>query len=268
MDAEHKRTIRKEIEYWQENKLLPESYCRFLLNLYEEEQVPRRSIFSLQRGILPYFMLFVFIFLLAIPTYFFNALPLFGQVAVSAAVVLIFYIFAFERLKKQVLLSAVLFALGSVIMLLSGIGILSLNELLVPFYIMLFVSLCSVTWMVIGLSATIPVFHFVGWMGLALVYGWVLFIGLDPVSLWQIQSFWLVPFVIFLLAAWLTRKLDVSISRVLLTVAMLLWIAPEVYDGIVHVWQSATWIALTTKLVVVAALGYIYRVKWVEWLLR
>jgi hypothetical protein len=268
MDAEHKRTIRKEIEYWQENKLLPASYCQFLLNLYEEEQLPRRSWFALQSGLTGYVLLVVYVLLLAIPTYFFNNLPLLGQIGVSAAVVLIFYIFALERLKKQVLLSAVLFALGSLLMLLSGVGIMSLNDLLVPFYIMLFVSLCSVTWMVIGLSASIPVFHFVGWVGLALVYGWFLFIGPEPASLWQSQGFWLVPFVMFLLAAWWTRKSDVAISRVLLTVTMLLWLAPEVYDGIVHAWQTTTFITLTTKVIIVAALGYIFRAKWVEWLQR
>jgi len=44
MDPNQKRIIVREIEMWRKNRLLPEQYCDFLLNLYMDDPDIRNAI--------------------------------------------------------------------------------------------------------------------------------------------------------------------------------------------------------------------------------
>lgn len=54
MNLEKREIIIKEIQYWRNNRLLPEQYCDFLTNLYDDEAAAKDrnpiSLKNLQQG--------------------------------------------------------------------------------------------------------------------------------------------------------------------------------------------------------------------------
>jgi hypothetical protein len=83
MDDHRRKIITNEIKYWKQNRLLPEHYCDFLLNLYtegiSEADSTRRYSPSRTKGILT----FILIGLLSLSVFFFyfTELSLFLQTA-------------------------------------------------------------------------------------------------------------------------------------------------------------------------------------------
>ena len=52
MNAQRKRIIISEIQYWKKNRLLPEHYCDFLITLYAQGETDETEIEKVDKGIL------------------------------------------------------------------------------------------------------------------------------------------------------------------------------------------------------------------------
>lgn len=93
MQEQRKEIILKEINYWKENRMLPEHYCDFLLTLYTEGNGEEKSIKPEKSN--KSLLILSFIFLALIPTsiflLYFTELSFILQMAIS----LIFLIFSF-----------------------------------------------------------------------------------------------------------------------------------------------------------------------------
>ena len=83
MDDHRRKIITNEIKYWKQNRMLPEHYCDFLLNLYTEgasegdlphEKRPRSNKALVRLGLIGLLSLSVFLF-------YFTELSLFLQIA-------------------------------------------------------------------------------------------------------------------------------------------------------------------------------------------
>ncbi|MCH1624963.1 hypothetical protein [Fredinandcohnia quinoae] len=78
MNPDRKKIILKEIVYWKENKLLPESYCNFLLTLYtegEENQIPTKTSNSEKKPLLMILIIGMVLPILFLVTYFTEISP-------------------------------------------------------------------------------------------------------------------------------------------------------------------------------------------------
>lgn len=69
MDEQRRETIIREINYWKQSKLLPETYCDFLLTLYTEGDPGTSSRLKTSRSLaMKGFISFIFVLLLFIVT--------------------------------------------------------------------------------------------------------------------------------------------------------------------------------------------------------
>ncbi|GAM15203.1 hypothetical protein [Mesobacillus selenatarsenatis] len=101
MDDHRKKIITNEIKYWKQNRLLPEHYCDFLLNLYtegsSEDDSTRRN--SRTKGILG--LILIGLLSLSVFLFYFTELSLFLQTALIIFFGVISLLVAFYMLKKS-----------------------------------------------------------------------------------------------------------------------------------------------------------------------
>lgn len=83
MDDHRRKIIINEIKYWKQNRLLPEHYCDFLLNLYTEgsleDDSTSRNRSSLTKGILSFIL--IGMLSLSVFLFYFTELSIFLQTA-------------------------------------------------------------------------------------------------------------------------------------------------------------------------------------------
>lgn len=83
MDDHRRKIITNEIKYWKQNRLLPEHYCDFLLNLYTEGSAETDSTQDKRPGNTKVLVSFILIGLLSLSVFlfYFTELSLFLQTA-------------------------------------------------------------------------------------------------------------------------------------------------------------------------------------------
>lgn len=103
MDDHRRKIITNEIKYWKQNRLLPEHYCDFLLNLYtegsSEDDLTRRNRPSRTKSILG--LILIGLLSLSVFLFYFTELSLFLQTALIIFFGVITLSVAFYMLKKS-----------------------------------------------------------------------------------------------------------------------------------------------------------------------
>lgn len=164
MRPEQKQVIVTEIKQWRRNRLLPDQYCDFLLNLYlddESDDDTHQARHSLTKNykILIYIGLFG---LISFGVLYFNSFYLPMQIALSGVFIGVLLWMGWRRRKVQRLVSLMLLGLASVSLLLCSFDMMRLHHVEHNIeYQVLFV-LCSMAWMVIGITSDQPVLDFCG----------------------------------------------------------------------------------------------------------
>ncbi|MDF2668624.1 MAG: hypothetical protein K0R67_930 [Paenibacillus sp.] len=274
MDSEKRKLIVREIEHWRRSKLLPEHYCDFLLNLYMDETIEREkkvggvSVQAIQNSrwyvwLLIFGSITAFCFL----ALHFNSFPIPLQIALLGVAVLGCYAFGLGVRRKQPLLAHMLVGLGSVALLGAGVLLMELyggQEDAV--LLMAYVSFCSLMWIVIGGVGKMNLFQFCGWVGLLLVYAYLLQTrGLAPTWL-NAQLSWLPFCVLFGWLGWLLQRRKISSGAVMLVISFILLLMPEIYGfyraGSIDPWFQGS---LFVKLVTAGIILFGTRKKWIEW---
>ena len=273
MDPNQKRIIVREIDMWRKNRLLPEQYCDFLLNLYMDDPDERSAILRNETArriansnwknwlfALAAVMVFAFVLL------HFNSFSFPLQIAAAAFFTAVCYGAGVALRGKHSALSSIFNGAGSAVLLGAGIYLLRLYELDEAPIVFAYVAFCGFVWIIMGIAARAGLMHFCGWTCLILVYAAVLnaWTELDWIGA---QTAWLPLCAIFGWLGWLMHRANKTAGRVLLLACFLLWWMPEAYSAYAGAADAALLQTLVlAKLVIAAAIMFLSRNKWIEWI--
>ncbi|WP_270172263.1 hypothetical protein [Paenibacillus sp. SYP-B4298] len=273
MDQERRKVIIKEIEHWQRNKLLPDQYCNFLLNLYLVESDKRepanwngKAAAALMHasGKLWFGVMAVAAILVAIFIYFNDLHPIaqVGIVLFGTAVGL----WLGQRLRrKHEAMGLSVIGMGMLIMLGGGLYLLKLHELGEQNGEIAYLACCALFWIVCGITLRIPLLHLCGWIAGVMVYALMLYRNSTAPMWYDVQLYWLPASFIYAWGSWFVKRWSKSVSAILFIVAALIWFMPEIYSIVLlddMLWVEAQ---LVIKMVLGGTLLFLLRKKWIAW---
>jgi hypothetical protein len=275
MNEERRRTIVREIELWQKNKLLPDQYCDFLLNLYktDDEEIRRPSSGWAGRAVsvaisasgkqwLLAFGIFSVVCLVIL--YFSVFHPVLQTALALFAVVLLLY-FGLKRRRQSEPVGLALIGLGMLTLLGAGIAMLVLHGLDTPAWTALFLTGCGLFWIVFGIAARFPVLHYIGWLAIFLVYAMMLARGGEHPEWYEVQLFWLPASFVFGWFCWFVHRWSKPSSAVLFAASATLWFMPELYAAILMDQPAWIQLALIVKIAVGGGIIFALRRQWTVW---
>ncbi|MEX2462419.1 MAG: hypothetical protein WD469_14155 [Paenibacillaceae bacterium] len=272
MDAEKRRIIVYEIEHWRKNKLLPEHLCDFLLNLYLADPADRPKKWG---SISPssirnsnwkvWILVFGGLGLISFVALNFNSFQIPMQISISILVILLCYMVGGVSRIKNPTLSYLTLAVGSILLLNIGIFLLHKHEADMRM-IVAYTVVCSIIWMVTGITSRMPIFHVGGWLILILVYGWVLNQHIETFDWLGLQMSWVPVSIVLLWLGWLFHHNNKQMGAVLLLVGFLVWFIPDVYGLLLtNLPRNELQLSLMLRIIVAGILLFSLRKKWTEW---
>lgn len=281
MDQDKRRIIIQEIKYWKANRLLPEHYCDFLLNLYggkieaaassQPETVKSpgsgrsAAYWMLVLGIIAIFFIIAFHF---------NAFPLPMQILSGGIFILLLLILGIKAVKRNIAAAYLSLGAGCFLLLLLGEWILIQQGLDDASWMIGYLMICTLLWTMLGIILRLGFLQFCGWTGMLFVYSWLLAGLMDPLYTWLLQLAWIVWAGLFIALGWLVRERNRSMTRVFFIMGLLSWIAPEIMAAAAGAADPAIGaetaaylpqVVLIGKILVTGVILYIIRNIWTEW---
>jgi hypothetical protein len=274
MEAEKRKLIINEIGNWRRSKLLPEQYCDFLLNLYMENPSDKRNgLFGLSPGAVSNSSWKIWLLVMAcfgfisLSVLNFNSFPFPMQIGVSFVFLFACYFFGALQRGKAPALAYLLFGTASLALLWIGLHLIKLYHLdRLSWVIVAYLFLVSLIWLFTGIAARMGIFHFCGWVGIVLSYGWILGSYADLANWSEVQLSWLPFSVLFAWIGWLCHHGNKGIGVIFFLLSVLLWFAPEVYGFIMqNISEAGMQISLVGKIIAAGVILFLFRKKWTEW---
>jgi hypothetical protein len=272
LDADKRKIIVYEIEYWRKNKLLPEHLCDFLLNLYLEDPNDRPQkwgSFSPASIRNSNWKVWIIIFgglgLISFIALNFNSFQIPMQISISALIILLCYMVGGVSRIKNPTIAYISLAIGSILLLNVGLYLLQKQDA-DKIVIVGYTILCSIIWMITGITARMPVFHLGGWLVLILIYGWVLQFNIDAFDWLSLQMSWVPVSIVLIWLGWLFHQNNKQMAAILLLVGLLVWFIPDVFGLIfTDLPKSNLQLSLMLRIVLAGILLFTLRKKWTEW---
>jgi hypothetical protein len=272
MNLEKRKTIVAEIEHWRKSRLLPEHYCDFLLNLYMDEgQEKSKSVMGLSSSSVKnssgklWLTIFGIIGLISFLGLHFTSFHFWMQTGVAGGIISILYMIGAAQRSKQPAVSYLCFGSSSVLLLLMGLYFLNAkgwNGTPVIFY----VAICSMVWILTGIAARMPVFHFAGWIVLFLIYAIVLRHNIEDIDWIGLELSWVPVSLVLAWLGWLFHHVNKQIAAVLLLAGIIGWFGAEAYGlGMTELSPELLQLLLGLKLAVCCGVLFGLRKKWIEW---
>jgi hypothetical protein len=272
LDAEKRKIIVYEIEHWRKSKLLPEHLCDFLLNLYLEDPADRPKKWG---SVSPssirnsnwkvWILIFGSIGLISFIALNFNSFQIPMQISISALIILLCYMVGGVSRTKNPTIAYLALGVGSILLLNIGLFLLHKHDA-DPTLIVAYTVLCSIIWMVTGITARLPVFHFGGWLVLILIYGWVLNHNIEAFDWLGLQMSWVPVSIVLLWLGWLFHHNNKQMGAVLLLVGFLVWFIPDVFGLLLtDLPQNGLQLSLMLRIVIAGIALFSLRKKWTEW---
>jgi hypothetical protein len=272
LEPEKRKIIVNEIEHWRKNKLLPEHLCDFLLNLYSEDpkdrpkkwgSVSQASIRNSNWKV--WIMIFGGLGLISFIALNFNSFQIPMQISISALIILLCYTVGGISRNKNPTIAYLSLGIGSILLLNVGLYLLQKHDA-DKIVIVGYTVLCSIIWMVTGITARMPVFHLGGWLVLILIYGWVLQSNMDAFDWLSLQLSWVPVSIVLLWLGWLFHHNNKQIAAVLLLVGLLVWFIPDAFGLLfTDLPKSNLQLSLMLRIVLAGILLFTLRKKWTEW---
>lgn len=272
MDQEKRLIIVSEIDRWRRSKLLPEQYCDFLLNLYMDERPEKsKKVMGVSSSAVQnsswktWLTIFGIIGMISFLALHFTSFAFWMQTGIAAGLISILYMLGAVQRNKQPLLSCLCFGGGSVLLLLAGVYLLNAREMDgAP--LMFFVGLTSMIWILTGIAARFPVFHFAGWLVLFLIYALVLRHNISDIDLIGLELSWIPVSLVLGWLGWLFHHVNKQIAAVLFAACVLGWFGAEAYGlAVTELDASVLQLLMAGKLAVSCGLLFGFRKKWTEW---
>ncbi|MBP2111809.1 hypothetical protein [Paenibacillus silagei] len=271
LNLEKRDTILREIQYWRRSKLLPEQYCDFLTNLYDDQAEVKDSnpvsLRNLQQGSIKIWLFgFGIISLIFLISLYFSVFPWPLQLATALSVLIICYGYSAIYLNRNKTISLMLAGIGSILTLGFGLWLIELHKLDADFWTPLLIAACGLLWCVLGFFLRIGLLHFCGYAFWALLYAGFFGHVRPDASLLELELLWLPLCVLMIWMSWLMYHKVSGVSGVYLGAGAALWLMPEV-DAL---WLRAgfpewTSLILILKIAVGLALLFLFRKKWITW---
>ncbi|MCR8641963.1 hypothetical protein NV379_04775 [Paenibacillus sp. N1-5-1-14] len=274
MDADKRKTIMNEITHWRRSKLLPEQYCDFLMNLYRDEHTgqaypkPSGKAAVISNSHWRYWLYAVLgLGLLGFSLFHFASMSLILQMGISCVFVLGCYMMGLGRKKNSPFVSTMLCLAASLILLVSGMYVISKTTYNEPTYYVEFIACCAMIWLIIGLTSKQYILHLFGWLALIFVYAWFINAKLDHVNIAYLQLGWVGLVGLFTWLGWLTHHRSKEHAKVLFIVGAVCWFVPEVMNLVTGHGGTLEFVQMLLfgKLAVGALLLFVLRKKWTEW---
>lgn len=272
MDRDRRDVILTEIDHWRRGRLLPEQYCDFLENLYnDEERKSTRSFISLGSfkqgnvklwllsfGIISFFFFIAFYFSLF-------SWPL--QMGITLLLTAVCYMFSGLHRQQKPLFSFSIAGIGSLLLLGLGSLMITLQGWQGMMSGTILISVCGLVWIAVGAIMDHKILLYCGLVCGILLYAF-LFGRVQPeTSSLLLQLLWLPLSIIFFWITWLCHHRIPRFARVMFAVSLSLWFMPEV-DGFLlrQMPIKGMEIVILLKIVVAFVLLYSLRKKWVVWI--
>lgn len=275
MDTEKRKIIVKEIEQWRRSRLLPEHYCDFLKNLYDDEGEKPRSVMGVSAASIsdsnwkPWLVVLAIISAISYSVLNFNSFGISLQIGISALFVVLCYVFAFLQRNKNPIVTPLLCGVASGFMLFIGIYLLHNHGVDSPFAYVSYVAFCSIVWLLTGILGRLGMFHFCGWAGLLFTYGWLLANRFEEPGWGILEISWLPICLIFIWIAWLVHHKNKQTAGILFIVGCLACFAPEGFGLLVNTSVANELIQLSflCKMIAAGVILFLLRKKWIEWVM-
>ncbi|WP_152392163.1 hypothetical protein [Paenibacillus guangzhouensis] len=273
-----RKIIVREIHHWRESRLLPDQYCDFLLNLYQDHpdeqssgsaskssswfRADRVMQWSWKRWLLG---IVIFSLICFVVLHFKGFQPAM-QIFTGILFIVCCYGFGAKIKRKNQTTGLMLIGVGSMTMITVGMLLLRWHQVDNELSVVSLVIGCSIIWLLIGIFLRVPLLHFCGWAGLLLIYGAFLTRSVPDPAWYEMELFWLPISGVMLWLSWYVHHKNKTGSAVLFLVGALLWFVPELHQMLYdQALLGLTQIALFVKIVVGAALLFTLRKKWIVW---
>lgn len=272
METEKRKIIVQEIDYWRYNRLLPEQYCDFLQNLYQEgEGNPDKRIFGLSASSIkaakpwPWILMISLAGIIFYCVFYFTSFPFLMQMALAAGAVLGFYTVGVKQRRRRPTLSFC--CLWAAALILPGAGLyFILHQQGSPEAAVILLVVCAVYWMATGIASRFASFHLCGWLLVLMIYGWFLNRTGTEVNLTTLELYFMPVGTILVWLGILLQSRRTATAWVLGAAGCILLMCPEIYGlGFTGIADSVLQIALAAKLLGGMLLLYSTRKKWTEW---
>lgn len=159
-----------------------------------------------------------------------------------------------------------LLGIGSIMMLWSGQYLLKAQGYGESAWLVGFLVFCSLVWLLMGLILNLGILQFSGWLGIVMVYGWLVHAQVAGAHWLPIQLLWLPLTLFFIWIGWLLTQRQKSVGFIYCIVGLLLWFVADAYLIFVsehdHIWMQ---VVLVIKIGITIATLYAFRKKWTEW---
>lgn len=267
-----RKALVAEIEAWRRNKLLPEHYCDFLINLYLDDvnERPKGLVGNTVKKIghatgKQWLLAFAIFTLICFVALYFSAFPLALQIGLSGVVTAALIGFAGKLQDRSPRRAMVMASAGSLFLLGTGYAICLLHGWTSDGALIGLLSICSVIWIVSGIALNALLLHGFGWIAAIVVYSLLLAKQVPDPSWFEVQIFWLPAALLFGWLSWFVHERFKPISTVLFGTALLLWFMPEVYSALYKIDEQWIQVELIVKIVVAGVSMFRLRKQWMEW---
>ncbi|CAM2830307.1 hypothetical protein PASE110613_03160 [Paenibacillus sediminis] len=271
MDQEKRKMIYTEIENWQRNRLLPDQYSEFLLNLYDENQSGKDnhllSLSSLMQGnIRSWLSAFGISSWICFVGFYFSVFSWPMQIFTALVFIGLCYAYAFVWRHTRITTSYTLTGMASFLLLGFGIWLIDLHQINFKLGSIILLLLCSLTWTILGYLMDIGLLHYFGFIGWALLYAALFYHAVPDASWWQVQMLWLPLSVLMIWFSWLVHHKDHKLPSVYFIVGITLWFMPEA-DLTILRGHSPEVMGLLSfiKIAIAFSLLFNLRKKWIAW---
>lgn len=271
MNLEKRDIILREIQYWRKSRLLPEQYCDFLTNIYDDEATVKNnnpiSLHNLQQGSIKIWLFgFGIISLIFLISLYFSVFPWPLQLATALSVLIVCYGYSAVLRERQKVFSLMLAGIASILTLGFGLWIIELHNLDPLFWRPILIGFCGLLWCVLGFVLRIGLLNYCGFAFWGLLYGGF-FIKVRPdASMLELELLWLPLCVLMVWLSWLLYHRVSGVAGVYFGVGATLWIMPEI-DALLLRQDYPQWVSflLLSKIAVGLALLFLFRKKWITW---
>lgn len=273
MDAHKRKIIVHEIDHWRRNKVLPEQYCDFLMNLYqdpEQEYHPvKRSVKKIGKSHWKGWFQWLSIMMTAVLLIMnFNRIPFALQGVLAIVLIFAAYGWGCVIRTRKPLQSHLWIGASFALLLLFGQYAWSQLEGLETWTYIVFFIFCCLLWIGTGIGFKMPVFHFCGIIALVFGYSWLLHLRTEEQTAWySIEMMWLPAAICFIWIGWFITSRSKENGVIYLLTGFMMWFVPELYMLIVRgMITEATQILVLAKLILSVLLLFIFRKKWTDWI--
>lgn len=275
MNEQKRQWIAEEIEQWEKSNLLPDKYCRFLINLYKEDSIQDKKRFGLSihnwasNPFLYWTIAFFVISLLGSILLNFNSFGISLQIGISLLFIVCLYGTGIYIRRKSDSAAKLLCLLATIILVFFGLYVFTFLEGDVFLFDQIYLLGCCTLVLIMGWFFRWMWFQYAAWTGLSIIYGRFLLWLKPDLSAGMFEIAWIPVSLIFIWLGWLIHAGERIGARSFWWTGITLFFIPELYTAAVggtEVWRWGITIIFLSKLAVATIVLYVYRKKWMEWI--